>query len=184
MAQFIIVIITTILVKLLWDVYREQMQKRNNSRPTQKGGEVIDLSNAWIDLDNMPYFRREHLLSGRELAIYHLFQDVLPADRYVVLPRIRLADVIIVSSEARNRIEHTNRLKERSIDLLICTTDLKPAMAITFETEIDGRKKQLADRFTRKALEAAGLTSLDLRPASPPSQTELISMLQKAGLQI
>jgi hypothetical protein len=182
LAQFIIVVITTIIVKLLYDVFSEQLQKRNDSRPTQKGGEVIDLSNAWIDLDDMPYSRREHLLSGRELAIFHLLQDVLPADRYVVLPKIRLADVIIVSSEAHNRIEHTNRIKERSIDLLICTTDLKPVMAITFETEIEGRKKQLADRFTRKALKAAGLTTLDLRPAAPPSPTELVSMLHKSGL--
>lgn len=185
MAQFIIVIIATVLVKLLWDVYKDQMQKKDKSRPSQKGGEVIDLSNAWIDLDDMPYSRREHLLPGRELAIYHLLQEVLPGDSYVVLPRVRLADSIIVSPEARNRIEHINRIKERSIDLLVCAAqDLRPVLAITFEAEIEGKKKQLADRFTRKALEAAGLPSLDLRPATPPSNSELIAMLHKLGLQI
>lgn len=184
LAQFIIVVIATVLVKLLWDVYKEQMQKKTNSRPSSKGGEVIDLSNAWIDLDDMQYSRREHLLPGRELAIYHLLLEVLPGESYVVLPRVRLADVVIVSPEARNRIEHINRIKERSLDLLVCAAqDLKPIAAINFETEIEGKKKQLADRFTHKALEAAGLPSLDLRPGSPPSESELIAMLHKLGLQ-
>lgn len=185
MAQFIIIVIASVLVKLLWDAYQEQIQKKTNSRPSSKGGEVIDLSNAWIDLDEMPYSRREHLLPGRELAIFHLLQEVLPGESYVVLPRVRLADAIIVSPEASNRIEHINQAKERSIDLLVCAAqDLKPAIAITFETEIEGKKKQLADRFTRKALKAAGLPSLDLRPASPPSSNELAAMLRKSGLQI
>jgi hypothetical protein len=183
LAQFIIVIIVTVLVKLLWDVYKEQMQKKNNSRPSQKGGEVIDLSNAWIDLDDMPYSRREHLLPGRELAVYHLLLELLPGESYVVLPRVRLADVAIVSPEAHNRIEHSNRIRERNLDLLICAAqDLKPLAAITFEAEVEGKKKQLADRFTRKALEAMGLPCLDLRPGSPPSKSELITMLHKLGL--
>lgn len=185
MAQIMIAIIAFVLIKLLTEAYKEQVQNKNNSQPSQKRGEVIDLGNAWIDLDDMPYFRREHLLWGRELAIYHLLQDVLPRNSYVVFPRVRLADAVIVSSEARNRIEHNNRIKERSIDLLVCDSlDLKPFAVIAFKAESEGKKKQLADRFTLKVVEAAGLPSLSLNPSSPPTTTELTAMLRKLDLQI
>lgn len=184
MTQFIFIVIATILIKLLWDVYKGQTQKKTNSRPSSQKGKVIDLSDAWIDLDDMPYSCREYLLSGRELAIYHMLLEILPGESYVVLPRVRLADVVIVSPEARNRMEHIKLIKERSFDLLICAVqDLKPIAAINFATEIEGKKKQLADRFTHKALTAAKLPSLDLRPDSPPSAPELISMLHNLGLQ-
>jgi len=184
LVQIIIVIIAAIAVKLLADVIKDQL-KKNNPQNSQKRGEVIDLSNAWIDLNDLPYSRREYLLLGKELAIYHLFKEVLPADSYTVFPRVRLADSIVVSPEASNRIEHTNHIKEKSIDLLICNSDdLKPIAVINFETESEEKKKRLKDRFTRKALEAAGYPVLNLKPSSPPSPQELTAMLRQIGLKI
>ena len=184
MGQFILAIIALVFVKLLWDVYKEQTNKKD-SRPSQKGGEVIDLSNAWIDLEDMPYNQRDYLLTGKELALYNLLQDSLPVEEYVVLPRVRLADFISVSPEARNRIEYANRIKERSADILICDADnLTPAAVVLFETETESKKKQLADRFTRKVCGAIGLPCLNLKPAAPPSLSELKIALRKSGLHI
>ena len=182
MAQLIAVIIATVLAKLLWDVYKEQTNKRN-PRSSQKGGEIIDLSNAWIDLEDMPYNQRDYLLTGKELALYNLLLEALTPQVYVVLPRVRLADFISVSPEARNRIEYANRIKERSTDILICDADnLTPAAVVLFETETESKKKQLADRFTRKVCEAIGLPCFSLKPAAPPSLTELKFVLRKSGL--
>lgn len=184
MAQLIMAIIAVVLAKLLWDIYKEQTNKKN-PQPTQKGGEVIDLSNAWIDLENMPYNQRDYLLSGRELALYKLLQNVLPAEAYVILPRVRLADFISVSPEAGNRVEYANRIKERSADVLICeANNLSPVTVVLFEAEAESRKKQLADRFTRKVCEAIDLPCLNLKPATPPSPSELKMALQKTGLNI
>ncbi len=184
MGQFILAIIALVFVKLLWDVYKEQTNKRN-PRSSPKGGEVIDLSNAWIDLEDMPYNQRDYLLTGKELALYNLLQDAIAIDSYVILPRVRLADFISVSPEARNRVEYGSRIKERSADILICeTSNLTPAAVVLFETETESKKKQLADRFTRKICEAVGLPCLSLKTATPPSLSELKTTLRKSGLHI
>ena len=184
MAQFILAIIAIVFVKLLLDVYKEHINKKD-SRPSQKGGEVIDLSNAWIDLNDMPYNQRDYLLTGKELALYNLLQDILPAQAYVILPRVRLADFISVSPEARNRVEYANRIKERSADILICdASNLTPVAVVLFETETEGKKKQLADQFIRKICDAVGLPCLSLKTATPPSLSELKTALRKSGLHI
>jgi len=182
LGQFILAIIAIVFIKLLWDVYKEQTNKKD-SRPSQKGGEVIDLSNAWIDLEDMPYNQRDYLLTGKELALYNLLQDSLPVEEYVVLPRVRLADFINVSPEAKNRIEYANRIKERSADILICeANNLTPVVVVLFEAEAESKKKQLADRFTRKVCEVIGLPCFSLKPAAPPSLSELKIVLRKSGL--
>ena len=184
MGQFILVVIALVFVKLLWDVYKEQTNKKD-SRPSQKGGEVIDLSNAWIDLEDMPYNQRDYLLTGKELALYNLLQDAIKVDSYVILPRVRLADFISVSPDARNRVEYASRIKERSADVLICdASNLTPAAVVIFAAEAESKKKQLADRFTRKVCEAVDLPCLNLKPAAPPSLSELKTALRKSGLNI
>lgn len=184
MGQFILAIIAIVFVKLLWDVYKEQTNKKD-PRPSQKGAEVIDLSNAWIDLEDMPYNQRDYLLTGKELALYNLLQDAIAIDSYVILPRVRLADFISVSPEARNRIEYASRIKERSADILICeASNLTPAAVVLFAAETESKKKQLSDRFTRKVCEAVDLPCLNLKPATPPSLSELKMALQKVGLHI
>ena len=184
MGQFILAIIAIVFVKLLWDVYKEQTNKKD-PRPSQKGAEVIDLSNAWIDLEDMPYNQRDYLLTGKELALYNLLQDAIAIDSYVILPRVRLADFISVSPEARNRIEYANRIKERSADILICeASNLTPAAVVLFAAETESKKKQLSDRFTRKVCEAIDLPCLSLKTSSPPSLSELKTALKKAGLHI
>ncbi|HHV16150.1 MAG TPA: DUF2726 domain-containing protein [Gelria sp.] len=184
MAQFIMLVMATIFIKLLWDVYKEQTQYRKKPRHTQKGGEVIDLSNAWIDLDDMPYNRRDYLLNGKELELYNLLQDAI-GDSCVILPRVRLADFISVSPQAKNRLEYANRIKERSADVLICeASNLTPVALVIFETEAESKKKQLADRFTRKICEAVDLPCLNLKSAAPPSLSQLKMILQKSGMNI
>jgi hypothetical protein len=184
LAQFILAIIAIVFIKLLLDVYKEHINKKD-SRPSQKGGEVIDLSNAWIDLNDMPYNQRDYLLTGKELALYKLLQDAFPVEDYVILPRVRLADFISVSPEARNRIEYANRIKERSADILICeASNLTPVAVVLFEAETEGKKKQLADQFIHKICDAVGLPCLSLKTATAPSISELKAGLKKAGLHI
>lgn len=184
MAQFILAIIAIVFAKLLWDVYKEHINKKD-SRPSQKGGEVIDLSNAWIDLDGMPYDQRDYLLTGKELALYKLLQDALPVENFVILPRVRLADFVNVSPEAKNRVEYLSRIKERSADILICdASNLTPVAVIVFGTETESKKKQLGDQFTCKVCNAIGLPCLSLKSSPLPSLSELTRALRKSGLHI
>jgi len=97
-------------------------------------GELIDLSNAFINLDNLPYRKRDYLLSGRDLALYKITYDCLKDSGYSVFPRIRMADVFNVAADADNRSEYLARIKERSVELLVCEgEELSPVLLIGSE---------------------------------------------------
>ena len=79
--------------------------------------------------------------------------------------------------------EHFYRLKEKSVDFLICSLpDLKPQLAVFGEGTSDSKKKQLRDRFNKKASEEAGIPIMSLNTSALPSASELARDLMKMGV--
>lgn len=182
--QFVAVLLIAIFVKLAYDAILKQWKNSEQSQNRKGRGEVIDLSNAWVDLNDMPYRKRDYLLNPRTLAAYHRLASVLGED-YVVLPRIRLVDLMSVSADAPRHQEYVERIKDRRVDFVICSrNELRPLLVILGCGPGDGKKKQMVDRFTRLALEAGELpyTSLDL--IEPPEPGQLRNALRMAGLSV
>lgn len=177
MLQLAGAIILILAAKLMYDIIREQMQAGKQTKP--KGGEIIDLSDSWIDLNNLPYRRRDQLLNAREMMVYHAILDIIGTSPYIVLPKVRLADILQLSSEADNRQEHAQRVKEKSVDLLVCQTpDLSPVLALQVEPpSTDSKRKFRGDRFTRQALQAAGIPYLLVNPNQLPESGEIMRFL-------
>ncbi len=194
MLNFIMLIVAIVLGKLVWDILNDYRQKMQTTGPIpgQKrrrtgNGEVIDLSNVWINMDDLPYRRRDYLLSGRELALYKLFASVLQNSPYAAFPRVNLEDVVTVSIEADNRTEYFNRIKNRYVDILVCERDeLRPVLIIIAEGQGEPRKKQqvLEDRFVRSAADAAGIKYLPINLNNLPDNEELLILLQNSALKI
>ncbi|NLB89491.1 MAG: DUF2726 domain-containing protein [Syntrophomonadaceae bacterium] len=179
MGQLILAGLAIIALKLIWDVYQDYQNKNRNKT---KKGQVIDLSEAWIDMDNLPYQKKDSLLSRTELTLFHLLKDTIDPEKFVVLPKVRLEDIMSSSPNAHNAEEHLYRLKERSVDFLICSLpDLKPQLVV-FSEGTDSKKKQLSDRFNKKASEEAGIPIMSLNIASLPSPSELAQNLMKMGV--
>jgi len=181
MVQALGVIIILILTKLLFDFLKEQF-----ARPNQPGkGDVIDISNAWIDTTAMPYNSKDNLFNAKELHIYRMLNDLLAGNNYTVCPRMRMADLLAVPGETENRQEYLNRINERSLDLVILeASQLKPLVVFKLELPNDGRKKQLNDRFIEKVLAAVKLPLITLNLNNPPDQTQLASQLRNVGLDV
>ncbi len=194
MLQFIMIIVAIILGKLAWDVLNDYRQKMQPSGPfsSQKkrrpgNGEVIDLSNAWINMDNLPYRKRDFLLSGKELALYELFTNMLENSPYTAFPRVNLEDLVTVSLEAENRTEYFSRIRNRFVDLLICEKEgLVPVLVIIGESTGEARKKQqvLEDRFIRSAAEAAGIKYLSINLNNLPDNEKLLTLLRNSAVII
>ncbi len=108
MLQLVGAIIVLLAAKLMYDIIREQIRVSKEKKP--KGGEVIDLSQNWIDINNLPYRKRDQLLNAREMMVYHAVQEMIGNSPYVVLPKVRLADIIQLSADAANRQEHAQRV--------------------------------------------------------------------------
>jgi hypothetical protein len=181
MIQLIGLVLIVVLVKLLMDYFKPIVQK---SKPAPNG-DFIDISEKWINADEMPYQQTDYLLGKRELVIFQMFQNILNESNYTVYPHLRLADLLKVPADTPNRQEYLYRIKERSLDMVIFeSVHLKPILVIKLKSSDDGKKQQINDEFTEKALNTAGLKSINISLNSPPSREQLISNLHGLGLKI
>lgn len=181
MVQFIGLILIVVLVKLLMDMIKPAV---NKSKSAPKG-DFIDISEKWINADEMPYEKNERLLDKRELQIFQMLQNILDGSQYSVYPHLRLAELLKVPADTPNRQEYLYRIKERSLDMVVFESNqLKPVLVIKLKSPDDGKKQQINDEFTETALNSAGLTSMNISLNSPPSRDQLISSFNGMGLKL
>lgn len=181
MGQLLFLVLVVVLIKILVDNLKPMFNKKKPS----PSGDFIDISEKWINADEMPYQKNEYLFNNRELLIFNRLKDILDNSRYSVYPHIRLADLLNVPAGTQNRQEYLYRIKERSLDMVVFESSyLKPVLVVNFKTQEDGKKQQITDRFTEKALYTAGIKSIDLNLDSPPDHEELQSHLREFGLEL
>lgn len=181
MVQLIGLILFVVLVKLLMNYIKPIVKK---SKPAQNG-DFIDISEKWINADEMPYQKNDYLLDKRELIIFQMFQTIFNESNYSVFPHLRLADLLKVPADTPNRQEYLYRIKERSLDMVVFESiQLKPMLVIKLKSQDDGKKQQINDEFTENALNTAGLKSMNISLNSIPSKEQLISNLNDLGLNL
>lgn len=181
MLQLLAVILVVVLIKLLIDNLKPVFKKKKSS----PSGDFIDISEKWINADEMPYQKNEYLFNNRELLIFKRLKDILDNSRYSVYPHIRLADLLSVPAGTQNRQEYLFRIKERSLDMVVFESSyLKPVLVVNLKTQEDGKRQQITDQFTEKALYTAGINSIDLDLKNPPESEELLSQLRGFGLEL
>jgi hypothetical protein len=183
MLQLVGAIILIVAAKLTFDIIREQIKVTKQSKP--KGGQIIDLSENWVDINNLPYRKRDQLLNAREMVVYNAIGNIISSLPFAVYPKVRLADIIQLAPNAPNRQEHAERIKERSVDLLVChVPDLTPALVIQVEPpSADGKRKYRGERFMRQAMQAAGIAYLNINPNQLPEPEEIKRLLAQEDVQ-
>ncbi len=181
MAQFIALIIIVILTKLVIDFIKEQfLQKgsKNNS------GDVIDISDAWVDTSQLPYQKKDSVLNPSEISFYQLLEETLSGQDYIICPHIQMSELISVG-ESAYRHEYWQRLKERTLDIAILEAgSFKPVLVINLEEAETKKKQQLSNNFTTKALQVADIPILNMNPRQLPEQQQFLINLRKMGLKL
>ncbi|MDD2586313.1 MAG: DUF2726 domain-containing protein [Syntrophomonadaceae bacterium] len=181
MLQAILLVTLIVAAKLMWDIYRDYKGEFKKSKPQR--GKVIDLRNAWIKPHDMPYKKREHLLTGRELALYQILSDVIDNNRYVIFPKVRLADLLVLPADTKDRHEYISRINERHVDFVICEREgVKPVLAVL--REAGAKKKKISDKFTKQAAESAGLKTIVVNMSNIPSAEVLSQYLSEHGIAV
>lgn len=181
MGQFIALIIILIIAKLIVDMVKDQL---NRGKSNPKSGEVIDISDSWVDTGSLPYQKKAQIMTPREIAFFHSLAQVLHDSDYMIAPRLHMSELIGVSDDPRQQ-EYLQRLKERNVDLAILEAiTFRPVLVISFTEDDIGRKQQLSNSFTAKAVKAAGLPQMDINPANPPLERELLADLRRQGLKL
>jgi len=181
MVQLLGLVLIAVVIKLIMDYFKPDSPKSKSSPK----GDYIDISEKWINSDNMPYKKNDCLLDKYELAIFRLLGDLLQDTLYSVYPRVRLADLLSVPANTLNRQEYLFRIKERSLDMVIVETkQLKPVLVINLESPGNGQKAHLPDPFTESALKSAGLEVISINLYSPPGLEQLTARLRGLGLEL
>lgn len=171
--------------KLIYDSYKEQTQKPRKKEKKIKKGDVIDISEAWVPMDNLPFRKRESLLSAREIGLYNLFSDLLVNSNYIAIPKLRMSEIFMVDPDAEKRQEYQNRLKDKTVELLVCELpSFKPVLIILAENETEARKKQITDRFIKNAAQAGALPLLNVTADHWENESLLLHELQNLGVMV
>lgn len=181
MAQFLGLILILVLIKLLIDYIKPASKK---SKPAQ-GGDFIDISEKWINADEMPYQKNDYLLQKRELVVFQMLKDSLANSPYIVYPHLRLSDMLKVPAAAPNRQEYLYRIQERGLDMVVLESNgLKPILAINFNGPTETKRRQISDQFTEKALHTAGYKYINIDLHNPPNSAQLLDILRGIGLDL
>lgn len=180
MGQALAIVIILVIGMALYNKYL----KNDKQNPRKKTGDLIDISEAWISMDNLPYRSKDNLLNEEENDFYLRVARLL-APNYYLLPRIRLADFLMLPGGVENRQAYQSRIDDRAVDFLICSApELQPQMAVFVENDNEARKKQIRDSFVRSAVEAAGINTITVKIAPLPEDDFIVRQLRKAGLTI
>ncbi|MEQ8201379.1 MAG: DUF2726 domain-containing protein [Syntrophomonadaceae bacterium] len=181
MPQFIALVLIIVLVKLLYD-YFKSVPAKGKQAPQ---GDFIDISEKWINADQMPYKKNDYPLPNRELMIFRAFQELFRDGLYTVFPHVPLTDLLLVPAGAENRQEYLHRIRERNVDMVVYEMEeLKPVLIINLRSADSNKRQQISDQFTENALKTAGYRSIAVDLNELPGQEELVWKLRAAGLQL
>ena len=121
------------------------------------------------------YTRQAALLSEPERAYFGVLEPIARELDLVVSCKTRLADLVLVATDANNRIALTNRISNQVVDFVLCDrTTMAPLVAI----EIDDAWRRTAaqrrgDDIREECLAAAELPLLRVRGQRQYAASEL-----------
>ncbi len=188
MLQAVFIVIFLIIGKLAYDSYKEQTANRSNGPQPKKEkkvrkGDIIDLSEAWVSLDNLPFRKRDNILSAKELGLYNLFDQLLEGSNFIAIPKLHMSEIFYVAPDADKRQEYQNRLKEKTVELLVCELpNFKPVLIVLADNDTDARKKQISDRFIKSTAQAAALPLINITSDLWEDEQLLVQELRSLGI--
>lgn len=181
MPQFIALVLIIVVVKLLYDYFQSIPAKE---KPAPRG-DFIDISEKWINADQMPYKKNDYPMPSRELMVFKAFQELFREGAYTVFPHVPLTDLLVVPTGTENRQEYLHRLRERIADMVIYDMkDFKPVLVVNLRSADSNKRQQISDQFTENALKTAGYKAMTVDLNELPGQEEMVWKLRGAGLKL
>ncbi len=142
---------------------------------------VVRLWVERVDLSDLPFRRKDYLLTRAERSFFDVLCRVVDRDLYI-FSKVRLADLVWLPRGVQHRLALFNRVSSKHIDFVLCSrSSLSPVLAI----ELDDASHQRPDRQTRDhvvdaVLRAAGLPLLRVPTKRGYALAEIRQMVQDA----
>jgi len=127
--------------------------------------------------------KRDNILSTRELGLFNLFDRLLAGSNFIAIPKLRMSEIFYVAPDADKRQEYQNRLKDKTVELLVCELpNFKPVLIVLADNDTDARKKQLSDRFIKSAAQAGALPVINITNELWEDEQMLMQELRNLGI--
>jgi very-short-patch-repair endonuclease len=168
----IVLLVVVIVVAVLATILKS---RRGTAAPTEE--EVDD--GARLDVSG--YVKRPYLFTSAEFAFYKVLRSAV-GDRFTILVKVRIADLVDVERGAPKRQAKLNRIMKKHVDFVLCDPrTMVPTLAI----ELDGSSHEADDRRERDALvdaiyAAVGLPCLHVPVAKTYEPADLIGQIDNA----
>lgn len=95
--------------------------------------------------EQLPYILNEKILTDKEMKFYNSLMTIAEKNGYIILSKVRLADIFSVPAGTDKYTKWFNQIKAKHIDFLLCAPDTTPLFAI----EVDDKTHERADRVKR-----------------------------------
>lgn len=124
--------------------------------------------------DQYPYKKRDFFFTVAEKSFFEVLQPIIKEHNYVIFPKARLANIIIVEKGTINQTSYWNKIKSKHIDFLICDGKyFNPKLAIELDDSSHNQQKRITrDIFVDHAFKSAGLPFLRFRPKHNPEEVK------------
>jgi hypothetical protein len=116
---------------------------------------------------NYKYSRKSGLLTKNELAFYRELCKAASSLKLIVMPKVRVADIIEPKKGSKNYQGAFNRISSKHLDFVLCdSVTTKPLLAIELDDKShDTANAKSRDEVKNSALKSAAFPLLRLRNA-------------------
>jgi very-short-patch-repair endonuclease len=168
----IVLLVVVIAVAVLVTILKG---RRGAAAPTEDEGDDA------ARLDVSGYVKRPYLFTSTEFAFYKALRPAV-GDRFTILVKVRIADLVDVERGAPKRQAKLNRIMKKHVDFVLCDPR---TMVPTLLIELDDRSHEADDRRERDVLvdaiyAAVGLPCLHVPAAKSYEQTVLVGQIDNA----
>jgi len=104
------------------------------------------------DENPWPYKTKKYFFSRSEQVFLHMLNKSINTERYVVYPKVRIADFVDITTGGKERLKWWNKIKSKHIDFLIWDTQ-EQRIALAIELDGKSHKKEdsrISDEFKNK----------------------------------
>lgn len=153
--EFIIIILLAVIIFIIVKNNKDKKKQSTNINISPEAPEEIKIDN----IEKIPY-RRKYLLTKNELNFYKKLKLIADEYGYLIIAKVRLADLIKVNYEAdeKERLKYFNKIAAKHIDFALCNPE---NMFVEYLIELDDNshnnsKRIERDVFIEKVIEKSG----------------------------
>lgn len=141
---------------------------------------LIILLRIWTRPRKLPYFARERLVTKTELRFFRSLRKAVQSE-WEIFAMVRIADLLRVEKNAKNKRAWINKILAKHIDFVICDRNsLKPLLCIELDDSSHERPDRVErDKFVNEAFESAELPLIRVPVSDEYSPSELRSVIRE-----